>query len=131
MPAMAAVVSWRAAVTGRPQPRLLAAPRISSATLSAAAARTHSAASSSEAGLRSSMSEPRELGMRQRAAAHMHATQFGAAMQGRKHLAGVEQQLWIEGAFQALLLLEVDLGEHLGHQVSLLNADTVLAGQDA
>ena len=62
---------------------------------------------------------------------HMHAAKFGAAMQGRKHLARVEQALGVERAFQPLLLVEIDLGKHLGHQVALLDADTMFAGQHA
>jgi hypothetical protein len=43
--------------------------------------------------------EPRNLGKRQLAAVNVHATEFGAAMQGRKHLARIEQALRVEGAF--------------------------------
>ena len=38
---------------------------------------------------------------------HVQAAELGAAVQLREHLAGVEQALGIEGAFQALLLGEV------------------------
>jgi hypothetical protein len=49
----------------------------------------------------------------------------------REHLAGIEQTLvGVEGAFDALLV-EVDLAEHFRHQVALLDADAVLAGQHA
>jgi len=34
----------------------------------------------------------------------MHAAKLGAAMQRRKHLAGIEQALGVERAFQPLLL---------------------------
>ena len=37
----------------------------------------------------------------------------------------------IEGAFHAHLLVEVDLGELHAHQVALLDADAMLAGQHA
>jgi hypothetical protein len=37
----------------------------------------------------------------------------------------------VEGAFDAHLLIEVDLAEHLRHQVAFLDADAVLAGQHA
>ena len=60
---------------------------------------------------------------------HMHAPQFSAAVQRRKDLAGVEQQFGIEGAFDPLLLLEIGFAEHVRHQVSLFNADAMLAGQ--
>ena len=62
---------------------------------------------------------------------HMHAAEFGTAMQGRKHLAGVEQPLRIEGAFDPLLLIEVDLAEHLRHQVALFDTNAMLTGQNA
>src|SRR5258708_6202735 len=75
--------------------------------------------------------ESRNIRKCQPAGMHMHAPEFGAAMQGRKHFSGVEQALRIEGAFQPLLLIEVDLAEHLGHQVALLDADAMFAGQDA
>jgi len=51
--------------------------------------------------------EPRNVGKRDVAAAHVHAAELGAALQGRKHLAGIEQALLVEGAFEPLLLLEV------------------------
>ena len=53
----------------------------------------------------------------------MHAAKFGAAAQGRKHLARIEQPFLVEGAFQSLLLVEIDLGEHDRHQITLLDAD--------
>ena len=55
--------------------------------------------------------------------------ELDAAAQLGKHLAGIEQVIGIEGAFDAHLLVEVDLGELLAHHVSLLDADPVLAGQ--
>src|SRR3546814_16296267 len=48
-----------------------------------------------------------------------------------KHLARIEQQFGIERAFQALLLLEIGLGEHHGHQVALFDADAMFPGEDA
>src|SRR3954451_12705984 len=62
---------------------------------------------------------------------HMDAAEFGAAMQGRKHFSGIEQALRVEGAFQPLLLVEIDLREHLAHEIALLDPDAVLAGQNA
>ena len=59
----------------------------------------------------------------------VHPPELGAAMERRKHLAGVQKPLRIERAFQALLLVEVVLGEHDAHQVALLDPDAVLAGQ--
>ena len=70
-------------------------------------------------------------GKRELAGVDMHAAQLGAAAELRKHLAGIEQALGIEGAFQPLLLVEVGLVEHRVHEVALLDADAVLAGQHA
>ena len=45
----------------------------------------------------------------------MHAAELGAAVQLGEHLAGIEQALVVEGAFEALLLVEVGgvlTGEH-------------------
>src|SRR5271166_3485945 len=61
----------------------------------------------------------------------MHAAELRAAAELRKHLPGIEQALFIEGAFETLLLVEVDLVEHRVHEVALLDADAVLAGQNA
>ena len=61
----------------------------------------------------------------------MHFAVFGTAMQRRKHLAGVEPVLGIEGAFQTLLLLQIHLGEHFRHQVAFLHAYAMLASQHA
>jgi hypothetical protein len=52
-------------------------------------------------------------------------------MERRKHLAGIEQTLFVERAFDALLVLEIDLGEHHRHQVPLLDPDAMLAGEHA
>ena len=49
----------------------------------------------------------------------------------REHLAGIEQALVVEGAFDALLLVEIDLGKHHRHQIALFDADAVLAGEHA
>ena len=57
--------------------------------------------------------------------------QFGAAVQLREYLPGVEEPVRVEGAFEALLLREIALVEHRPHQIALLDADPVLAGQDA
>ena len=55
----------------------------------------------------------------------MHAAQFGAAMQCRKNLARIEQAPVIEGALDALLLVEIGFREHFRHQVALLDAHAV------
>src|SRR5579883_2998688 len=76
-------------------------------------------------------SKSRNIRERQLAAGNVHAAELGATVQRRKHLAWIEQALRIEGAFEPLLLVEVDLGKHRRHQVALLDADAVLAGQHA
>src|ERR1700732_4767646 len=77
------------------------------------------------------LSESRNIGERQLAAVDMHAAELGTTVQGRKHLAGIEQALGVEGAFDPLLGVEIDLAEHLAHQIALLDADAVLPGQNA
>src|ERR1700704_6666443 len=62
--------------------------------------------------------KPRQVGVGQTARVDMQPAQFGAAMQLREHLAGVEQPIRIEGAFEALLLGEVHFVEHRPHQVA-------------
>ena len=61
----------------------------------------------------------------------VHATEFSAAVQGRKYLARIEQTFVVECAFEPLLLIEILLGEHHRHQIALFHADAVLAGQNA
>ena len=61
---------------------------------------------------------------------NMQAAEFSATMQGRENLARVEQMIRIKGAFQALLLFQVNFGEHLTHQITLFDTDTVLTGED-
>src|SRR5438874_2486873 len=62
---------------------------------------------------------------------HVQAAELGAAVQSGKYFPGIEQASVIEGAFEALLLIEVGLGKHRRHQVALLDADAVLAGEHA
>src|SRR5271154_6553486 len=76
-------------------------------------------------------SEPWNIGKRHAAAADMHAAEVGAVMGCRGHRAGLEQSLLVEGAFDALLVLHVDFGEHNRHQVALLDPDAMLAGEHA
>ncbi len=61
----------------------------------------------------------------------VHAAELGAAVQGRKHFSRIEQPLRVEGAFQALLLVQINLAEHLAHEVALFDADAMFAGQHA
>src|SRR5687768_5092900 len=103
----------------------------SSGVLPASASWTTSMRSASVSGLKLAKSEPRQIGMRQLSTTHQHAAKLGAAMEDREHLAGIEQAVAVEGAFEPLLLVEIGLGEHFRHQVALLDSDTMLAGQDA
>src|SRR5512140_1869734 len=50
-------------------------------------------------GARRACSKPRNIREGELAAMDMHAAQLGAAVQGRKHLARVEQALRVERAF--------------------------------
>src|SRR5262245_14873076 len=61
----------------------------------------------------------------------MQAAELGATVQLREHFSGVEQALGVECALHALLLIEIDLREHRRHEVALLDADAVLAGENA
>ena len=54
-------------------------------------------------------SEPGNLGEGQLALMDMQPAEFGAAMQYGKDFAGIEQALIVEGAFEALLLVEIYL----------------------
>ncbi|MNF32012.1 hypothetical protein D3C84_127870 [compost metagenome] len=61
----------------------------------------------------------------------MHGAEFGAAVQGRDVLAGVEQAAGVEGCLDCMehsQLVAVELGAHL---VDLLAAHAVLAGDTA
>ena len=59
----------------------------------------------------------------------MHSAQLRTAMESRENLTGVEQQIWVEGAFHALLVCEINGGKHHRHQVALFDADPMLACQ--
>src|SRR5262249_10512051 len=76
-------------------------------------------------------SEPRNIRKRELARMDMHAAELRAAVQCRKHFSRIEQALRVKRAFQALLLVEVDLVEHIAHEIALLDADAVLAGEHA
>src|ERR1700722_7568417 len=99
---------------GWPIRRLEPWPTISSGCSLAIAARTTCSTSLASRTFRVSTFaclESRGVGKRELAAVHVHAAEFGAAMQGRKYFPRVEQPLRVEGAFQPLLLVEVDLAE--------------------
>jgi len=55
------------------------------------------------------------------AAVDVQAAELGAAVELREDLAGVEDLGRVEGALQALLLVQVVLVEHHRHQVALLD----------
>src|SRR5262249_51491361 len=76
-------------------------------------------------------SKPRQLRERHLAAMDVHTAELGTAVQHREHLAGVEEPVGIEGAFEPLLLRQLALAEHRAHEVALLDADAVLARKDA
>src|SRR5690348_5777550 len=120
------------ASTGRPSPLLLPEPSIASGRRASLWARTASTISLTASGwILCTKSEPRQVRERQASAADMHRAQLRAAMQGREYLAGIEQLMLVERAFEAHLLGEVDLVEHRRHQVALFDPDAVLAGQHA
>lgn len=62
---------------------------------------------------------------------NMETPQFRAAMERWEHFTRIQQPFRIEGALQALLLIEVYGAEHDLHEVALLHADPVLARQHA
>src|SRR5262249_10946643 len=116
---------------GRPMPRLLPPATISSASSCATAAATTSTSARSSVGRKRVTSKPREIGKGGVAAMDVHAAELGTAVELREDLAGIEQALRIEGAFQSLLLVQVDLVEHRRHEIALLDADAMLAGEHA
>ena len=59
----------------------------------------------------------------------MHMAKLGAAVQRREDLAGVEPMRRVEGAFDPLLLFQIDFGKHLAHQVAFFDTNPMLAGQ--
>src|SRR3954452_13744732 len=77
------------------------------------------------------ISKPRNIRKRHGAAMDVDAPEFGAAMQRRKHFAGVEQPLAVERALEPLLLGQIGFVEHFRHQVALLDADAMLPRQHA
>src|SRR3954451_6532664 len=136
MPASAAVSRTSPTCSGRPSARFEPPATISSGCCSAAAQATTSAACWGVSGLKdpiagSSRSEPGQVGEADLTGVYMHPAELGAAVQLREHLAGIEKVVGVEGALETLLLREVDVVEHRVHQVTLLDADAVLAGQHA
>src|SRR5271165_4282336 len=121
--------------TGRPSARFVPPATISSERPSAAAQATISAVSRASDGCRvdidSLRSETRKIGKAELAGMDMHAAELRAAAELREHFSRVEKALRVEGAFQALLLVEVELGEHGPHEIALLDSNAVLARQHA
>src|SRR5688500_7357768 len=76
----------------------------------------------------SCMSETGEVGKRLLAGVHVHAPEFGAAMQARHRLARVQQTVLVEGALHRVENLELRSAELHAHVIDFLDADTVLAG---
>src|SRR5271154_4088738 len=101
-----AVETSTAPSRGRPSPRLVPPPTISSGRSRAAASATMSRSSAASLGSNRVIagSEARQVRERQLAAADMQLAHLGAAMQGREHLAGIEQRLVVERAFDTFLL---------------------------
>jgi hypothetical protein len=62
---------------------------------------------------------------------NVHPAEFGTALQSRKDLAGIQPMVRVERTLDALLLCEVNLVEHGVHEVAFLDANAVLASQDA
>lgn len=69
--------------------------------------------------------------MGQIAGVHMHATEFGASVQGRDRLAAIEQPVWIEGVLDQMKLPEFGGRELHAHLVDLLDTDAMFAGDGA
>src|SRR5579859_4742781 len=128
MPARPLRSSTSAVCSGRPMVRLLPAPTSSSGALRSSADITASTSAAGVVGcIRFMGSEPRQVGETQRPVMNMDPAQFRAAAKLREDLAGIEQLLRVEGAFEPHLVVEIGLGEHGRHQVALLDPDAMLA----
>ena len=75
--------------------------------------------------------KPRQVGVGQTAGVDMQPAELGAAVQLREHLAGVQETVRVEGAFEALLLGEIHFVEHRAHQVAFLDPNPMFTGQYA
>ena len=64
----------------------------------------------------------RNIGKCQLAVMDVDTPEFGAAMQGGKHLARIEQTLGVERTLQPLLLGEIDVAKHFRHEVAFFDA---------
>ena len=73
----------------------------------------------------------REIGELGFSLVHMHAAIFGAAMQTRDSLAGIQQTFLIERGFDAVKAFALVVGKLRAHLVDFFDADTVFAGDGA
>src|SRR5258705_4223027 len=62
---------------------------------------------------------------------HVHAAEFSAAVQSRHRLAGIEQQVFVEGGLHRMKRRKLGWPELHAHRIDFLDADTVLAGDCA
>src|SRR5262249_8339034 len=62
---------------------------------------------------------------------HMHAAEFCAAVEGRKHFSRIKELLCVKGAFDRNLVVKIDFRKHLGHEIAFFDADAMLAGEHA
>src|SRR4051794_30692119 len=124
MPLMPETSSTWSHCIGLPRSSLLPPPRTSSVARSFSAHSTTRRSSLASRGLivPPATSEPRDVGERDLVVVHGHPSKLSATPQPGEHLAGIEQVVGIEGALEAHLLVEVDLGELHVHQVALLDA---------
>src|SRR5690349_16637834 len=76
----------------------------------------------------SDTSEPRDVGARDLAAAHVHAAPFRAAVDGGHGLARIEDAVGIERALHVVESRDLGTAELLAHLPQLLDSHAVLAG---
>src|SRR5471032_2942444 len=76
-------------------------------------------------------SKARQMGERQQAAADTHPAEFGATVQRRNSLVGIEQARRIEGPLDREEGLQLGRRELQAHRIDLLDAGTMLAGDGA
>ena len=75
--------------------------------------------------------KPRQVGVGQTAGVDMQSAELGAAVQLGEHLAGVQETVRVEGAFEALLLGEIHFIEHRAHQVTFLDPNPMFTSEYA
>src|SRR5271166_1378354 len=126
MPVRPAVLTRLAACTGRSMPSFVPLPQTSSGSPVALAAVMVATISPSPACSGGGRGEgvPRSLMARRSCGAGRHR---GFAQ--REYFCRVEQPVGVEGRLDAALLVQLDGAELHAHQVALLDADAVLAGQ--